>query len=141
MKKLLLACALLFSLVNNTYANNPNLNDDKTGTITGKVLDAILMQPLPYVNIIIKNTKEEILTGSITSDDGTFKIEKIADGKIIVSIQYIGYKTVRKEVTIGKGNYDINLGNILLDEVTEGLDEVTIIAETSTNIYFSSILE
>jgi iron complex outermembrane receptor protein len=132
MKKLLLACALLFSLVNNTYANNPNLNDDKTGTITGKVLDAILMQPLPYVNIIIKNTKEEILTGSITSDDGTFKIEKIADGKIIVSIQYIGYKTVRKEVTIGKGNYDINLGNILLDEVTEGLDEVTIIAETST---------
>jgi hypothetical protein len=132
MKKLLLACALLFSLVNNTYANNPNLNDDKTGTITGKVIDAILMQPLPYVNIIIKNTKEEILTGSITLDDGTFKIEKIAEGKIIVSIQYIGYKTVRKEVTIGKGNYDINLGNILLDEVTEGLDEVTIIAETST---------
>ena len=132
MKKLLLACALLFSLVNNTYANNPNLNDDKTGTITGKVIDAILMQPLPYVNIIIKNTKEEILTGSITLDDGTFKIEKIAEGKIIVSIQYIGYKTVRKEVTIGKGNYDINLGNILLDEVTEGLNEVTIIAETST---------
>lgn len=132
MKKLLLACALLFSLVNNTYANNPNLNDDKTGTITGKVLDAVLMQPLPYVNIIIKNTKEEILTGSITSDDGTFKIEKIAEGKIIVSIQYIGYKTVRKEVTIGKENYNINLGNILLDEVAEGLDEVTIIAETST---------
>lgn len=132
MKKLLLACALLFSLVNNTYANNPNLNDDKTGTITGKVLDAVLMQPLPYVNIIIKNTKEEILTGSITSDDGTFKIEKIAEGKIIVSIQYIGYKTVRKEVIIGKENYNINLGNILLDEVAEGLDEVTIIAETST---------
>ncbi len=132
MKKLLLACALLFSLVNNTYANNPNLNDDKTGTITGKVLDAVLMQPLPYVNIIIKNTKEEILTGSITSDDGTFKIEKIAEGKIIVSIQYIGYKTVRKEVTIGKGNYNINLGNILLDEVAQGLDEVTVIAETSS---------
>lgn len=132
MKKLFLVCVFLLSIMNKTYATNPKSPDDKTGTISGKVLDATLKQPLPYVNIIIKNAKEDILTGGITSEDGSFKIEKIEEGKIIVSIQYIGYKTIRKEVSIKKGNYDINLGNIFLEEAAEGLDEVTVIAETST---------
>lgn len=132
MKKLFLACVFLLFIINKTHATNPKLSDDKTGTISGKVLDATLKQPLPYVNIILKNTKEEVLTGGITSEDGSFKIEKVEEGKIIVSIQYIGYKTIRKEVSIKKGSYDINLGNIFLEEAAEGLDEVTVIAETST---------
>lgn len=132
MKKLFIACALLLSIVNITHATNPKSPDDKTGTISGKVLDATLKQPLPYVNIIIKNVKEEVLTGGITLEDGSFKIEKIEEGKLIVSIQYIGYKTIRKEITIGRNNYDINLGNIFLEEAAEGLDEVTVVAETST---------
>lgn len=132
MKKLFLACTLLVFLTNKTHATNLKSPEDKTGTISGKVLDATLKQPLPYVNIIIKNIKEEVLTGGITLEDGSFKIEKIEEGKLIVNIQYIGYKTMRKEVTIGKGNYEINLGNIFLEEATEGLDEVTVIAETST---------
>ncbi|MFG6687817.1 TonB-dependent receptor domain-containing protein [Mariniflexile sp. HNIBRBA6329] len=132
MKKLFIVYILLFSITNNIHAANPKSPDDKTGTITGKVLDATLKQPLPYVNIIIKNIKEEVLTGGITSEDGSFKIEKIEEGKLIVSIQYIGYKTVRKEITIGKNNLDINLGSIFLEEAAEGLDEVTVIAETST---------
>lgn len=132
MKKSFLVCVFLLSIINKTHATNPKLSDDKTGTISGKVLDATLKQPLPYVNIIIKNTKEEVLTGGITSEDGSFKIEKVEEGKVIVSIQYIGYKTIRKEVSIKKGSYDINLGNIFLEEAAEGLDEVTVIAETST---------
>ncbi len=132
MKKLLFVCFLLFSVTTKSHATNPEKNIDKTGTITGTVLDASLKQPLPYVNIIIKNTKGETLTGGITSEDGTFKIQKVQEGKIIVSLQYIGYKTVNKELTIGRGNYKVDLGNILLEEAAEGLDEVTIIAETST---------
>lgn len=132
MKKLFLACTLLFLLVNKTHATNPNLNDDKTGSISGKVIDANLKQPLPYVNVIIKDLAGATLMGAITLEDGTFKIDKIAEGNIIVSIQYIGYKTLKKEVVIGNNNYDINLGTLLLEEEAQGLDEVTIIAETST---------
>ncbi|WP_372756804.1 TonB-dependent receptor domain-containing protein [Mariniflexile sp.] len=132
MKKLFLACALLCSFVNNIQAANPKPTDDKTGTITGKVLDATLKQPLPYVNVIIKNNKEDIITGGITSEDGSFKIEKIEEGKLIISIQYIGYKTLLKEISINKDNHKIDLGNIYLEEAAEGLEEVTVIAETST---------
>ncbi|GAA3614263.1 outer membrane beta-barrel family protein [Flavivirga amylovorans] len=132
MYKLFLVCILLFSIPTNASATDPEKKADKTGTIFGKVLDAKLNQPLPYVNIVIKNAKGAISTGGISQDDGTFKIEKVAEGKLIVSIQYIGYKTVNKEVILGKGNYIINLGNILLEEETEGLDAVTVVAEVST---------
>ena len=131
MKKLFIACILLFSITA-IKATNLTFPDDKTGTITGKVLDATLKQPLPYVNVIVKNAKEEILTGGITAEDGSFTIEKIEEGKLIISIQYIGYKTVRKEITIKKGNYDVNLGSIYLEESAESLDEVTVVAETSS---------
>lgn len=114
------------------FANNPEPDDDKKGTISGKVLDAKLNAPLPYVNVIIKNASGKTLTGGITLDDGTFKIEKITEGKISVIVQYIGYKTFNKEITIGNGNYNINLGNILLEEELESLDAVIVVAETSS---------
>ncbi|GAA3626808.1 outer membrane beta-barrel family protein [Flavivirga jejuensis] len=132
MYKLLLVYLLLFTISANASITDPKKNADKTGTISGKVLDAKLNQPLPYVNIIIKNTKGETLTGGISLDDGTFKIEKVTEGDILVSIQYIGYKTFNKKVNIGKGNYRVNLGHIFLEESTEDLDEITIIAEVST---------
>ena len=113
MKRLLFLCAILFS-TSIVHATDPDPEIDKTGTISGKVLDAVLKQPLPYVNVIIKTTTSEIITGGITLEDGTFEIKKISEGKIIVSVQYIGYKTYNKEVNIGRGNYKVNLGNIFL---------------------------
>ncbi|MCF7569191.1 TonB-dependent receptor family protein [Sabulilitoribacter arenilitoris] len=132
MKNLFFVCLLLFSIVAQAHTTDPENNADKTGTISGTVLDAKLKQPLPYVNVIIKNTSGEILTGGITLDDGSFEIKNIAEGKVKVNIQYIGYKAITKNVTIGKENYKVNLGNILLEEEVEGLDEVTVIAEVST---------
>ncbi|NMH86396.1 outer membrane beta-barrel family protein [Flavivirga algicola] len=132
MYKLFLVCVLLFTVSTKAHNADPEKNADKTGTISGKVLDAKLKQPLPYVNIVIKNSKGTILTGGISLDDGSFKIEKVTEGDIVVSIQYIGYKTYSKNITIGKGNYRVNLGSILLEEETEGLDAVTVVAETST---------
>jgi outer membrane receptor protein involved in Fe transport len=132
MKRLLFLCFILLSVSVKAHATDPETNSDKNGTISGTVLDANLNIPLPYVNILIKNKEGEILTGGITLEDGTFEIEKIPEGNIVVSIQYIGYKTIKKEVSMGNGNYKINLGNILLEEDAESLDEVTVIAEVST---------
>lgn len=132
MKRLLFLCFILLSISVKAHSTDPETNTDKTGTISGTVLDANLKQPLPYVNILIKNQEREIVTGGITLDDGTFEIEKIAEGNIVVSIQYIGYKTHKKNITIGDNNYKVDLGNIFLEEDAESLDEVTVIAEVST---------
>ena len=111
------------------YANNGEV---RTGTIKGKVVDASINQPLPYVNVVIKNSADEIVTGGITTDDGSFEIKKVPEGNLSVNIQYIGYKTVSTPVVIGNGNYNIDLGNVMLEEDVSSLDEVTVVAEVST---------
>ena len=130
MKKITLLCMLLLSIIAN--AQPPKQNNLRDGSVSGRVIDAQLNQPLPYVNIIVKNATNQTLTGGITKDDGTFEIEKIPEGKITISIQYIGYKTVSKNINLGDDGYKISLGDILLEEDVASLDEVTIVAEVTT---------
>lgn len=130
MKKLITVVLILISLTQ--HAQNSAINLLKDGTITGKVLDKADNQPLPYVTIVVKDETNNTLTGSITDDSGNFKISNITLGKLIVSIQFIGYKTVTKNITLTKDNNKTDLGNIFLEEEATGLDEITVVAEVST---------
>ncbi|HEX9826058.1 MAG TPA: TonB-dependent receptor [Flavobacteriaceae bacterium] len=132
MKKLFLLCLISIVSIMDIQASTVKSDNEREGTITGKVIDLGVNTPLPYVNVVIKNEAGEIVTGGITDEQGEFKIGSVPDGKHYVNIQYIGFKTVTKEVTIGKGNYKVDLGNIGLEEEAAGLDEVTVVAEVST---------
>ncbi|MGB1231844.1 MAG: TonB-dependent receptor domain-containing protein [Winogradskyella sp.] len=110
---------------------NSNLNI-KNGSILGRVLDKQLNEPLPYVNVIVKDTAGKIITGSITDTNGNFNIDNIPEGTFIVEIKYIGYKTITKQETIGKGNYSIKMGDFYLQEDAESLNEVVVVADVST---------
>jgi len=128
MKKLLSIIMLLIAFSIQAQ-DNPQ---PKIGTVTGKVLDANLQQPLPYVNVVIKDVNQKIITGGITNEDGSFSVSQIPAGKSIVSIEFLGYKTETKSIEISNNNKNINLGTINLSESAENLDEVTLVAETST---------
>ncbi len=132
MKKVFLLCLLSIFTIANIQASSTNSDDEREGTITGKVLDLALNTPLPYVNVVIRNEAGEIVTGGITNEQGEFKIGDIPEGKLSVNISYIGFKKVTKDVTIGRGNYRVDLGDIALEEEAAGLDEVTVVAEVST---------
>ncbi|MBR9758270.1 MAG: TonB-dependent receptor [Algicola sp.] len=130
MKHVFFFCVLLGSMLSHAQSSVNTLFKD--GTITGKVIDATLNQPMPYVTIVIKNNAGETITGSITDDNGNFKITSVPEGNIVVNIQFIGYKTITKHVTINKDNFRVNLGQIELEEEAAALDEVTVVAEVST---------
>lgn len=132
MKQLITLCLAMLFIAQNTQATNNNTDALVDGSISGTVLDASLNEPLPYVNIIVKNEQGETVTGSITDNNGKFKITKIPEGNITVTAQYIGYKPVVKELVINRRNRKHNLGNIRLEEEAASLDAVTVIAETST---------
>lgn len=128
MKKLLSIVMLLVAFSIQAQDNS----QPKIGTVTGKVLDVNLQQPLPYVNVVIKDVNQKIITGGITNEDGSFSVNQIPAGKSIVSIEFLGYQTESKSIEITSSNKNINLGTINLSESAESLEEVTVVAETST---------
>ena len=124
---------MLIMVSSTILSAQPNSNSDvKNGSVSGRVLDSELNEPLPYVNIVIKDAANKVITGGITNNDGTFKIDRIPEGDIVVSIQFVGYKTIDKPIKLGKGNYKVNIGDVKLEEEATGLDEVTIVADVST---------
>ncbi len=124
--RVILIC-ILFQY-NFNYAQNTSELD---GSIKGSVIDAHTQEPIPYVTIAIKE-KIKVVTGGITNDNGLFLIDKIPIGTYILEVQFIGYKTVLKQITISKGKGIVNLGEVLIEEDAIALESVEITAERST---------
>ena len=127
MKKIAILLTIFLFLNPALYAFAPT-----TGEISGRVIDSRLNTALPYVNIIVKSESGDIITGGITDENGDFKITNITENTILVSIQFIGYKTLNRKLTLDKKMRKIDLGTLILEEDNSSLDEVTIIAETSS---------
>ena len=83
MKKLLLLIHLLFISIAFAQTSGP-----KVGVINGTITDQITKEKLPYVNIIIKDSSNNVLTGGITNDNGEFSVNKIPAGENIIEIQW-----------------------------------------------------
>ena len=130
LKKTILLLCICISF--NISAQMPKKNISRNGSVVGKVIDANTKEPISYATIVIKDIEEKTITGGITDDKGVFNITKIPEGKNIVEIQFIGYKTFSTDVNLVSGKLKQNIGTIALTEETSNLDEVTVIAETST---------
>ncbi|WP_282069550.1 outer membrane beta-barrel family protein [Olleya namhaensis] len=130
MKKLITIALLLLTF--SIQAQDKTNALPKIGTVTGNVLDVSLNQPLPYVNVIVKDTNNKLITGGITNDEGQFRVTQIPEGTNLITIEYLGFLPQTKTIVITKDNKVIDLGTINLEEAATSLDEVTIVAETST---------
>lgn len=130
MKKLLLLTLSLITL--NSYGQLAKSELPKPGVVKGKVVDQTTNEPLPYVNIAVKDFDNKIITGGITDENGNFTIKKIPKGKSYVEIQYIGYKAHKANIEISIKKKTVELGTIQLLESTAQLDEVVVRAEIST---------
>ncbi len=103
-----------------------------SGSIKGKVIDKKTNEPLPYVNIILKDNGK-IVTGGVTTEDGNFAINKLGLQKYTVEIQFIGYTTVVKNVDL-TADANQNLGTIAILEDISELKDVEVVAERSNMV-------
>jgi outer membrane receptor protein involved in Fe transport len=129
--KLILICLLgtLFSAQAQT-STKPSLVES-AGSITGKVIDKKTNEPLPYVNVIVKEANK-FITGGITTDKGIFYIKNLDLKNYTVEIQFMGYKTVARSVSLSAENKNIDLNTIAIEEDAIQLKGVEIISEKST---------
>ncbi|MEM9340146.1 MAG: TonB-dependent receptor [Bacteroidota bacterium] len=103
-----------------------------TGRLTGSVLDENLKEPIPYVTVAVRESREnDVLTGQLTDSQGKFELRDLPVGKLIVAFQFIGYEAVWQEVTI-RENRTIDLGTLFMREDVALLESVEITAERST---------
>ena len=112
MKILVWACAILWCSLGNANAST-DPSDLKIGSISGKVVDNTLQQPVPFAAIVLKSIEDErTISGGITAEDGTFELKKLEEGTYILEVQFIGYKTYSQQVSISKANRKLDLGTI-----------------------------
>jgi outer membrane receptor protein involved in Fe transport len=107
------------------------LSAQTPGSISGKITDKATKQPLPYVNVVVKENGT-VVNGSITDDNGAFSIKKLALKSYTVEVMFMGYKTLTATANLTDANKEINLGNLTIAEEATTLQEVNIVKETST---------
>ena len=90
------------------------------GTITGSVSDSNTNDPLPGVNVIVKNTTN----GTNTDFNGNFSVNNVKQGDVLV-FSYIGYKTL--EYTVAD-SFNVSIS---LDEDIEALEQVVVLGYVS----------
>lgn len=124
MRKLLLVIITFLLSANTIYAQNPEIQ------ITGKVIESNNNLPVEYATIsILDNNSKTPLTGTITSENGTFSLKTSAKD-FYIEISFMGYETKTfKDFKIVKNKIDLK--TIILSEDNEALDEVVIRAEKS----------
>ncbi len=99
-------------------------------TVTGTVIEASSQLPLEYASIYAQNEKNaSIISGAMTDNKGHFTFT-VPDGTYFIKIDFLGFKTLEIKNIVVDG--DTKLGPLKIQDDTQMLDEVTVIAERST---------
>jgi len=108
----------------------------QNGSITGIVVDKVTKENIPFANVIrilMDNTIS--LDGTVSNDDGTFKLEDLPFGNYHVLISFIGYETdTIKNIHIDEQNQQVNIGEVGLSTLAVALDEIVVKAMAPTAI-------
>lgn len=96
--------------------------------IKGRIFDLVTEAPLPGATVVIQESKPQI--GTITDENGDFRLWNIKPGRYNIAVSFIGYENyLFREILVGTGKeVVINAG---LKELSEQLDEVKVVARTS----------
>jgi hypothetical protein len=91
-------------------------------SISGKVVDE-KNNPLPYVSVLLKRSQDSSYVGGVaTNAEGLFSLSAKENEEYILSVSYVGYKTINKTCKAG------NVGTVVMKEDATMLEEVSVVA-------------
>ena len=98
-----------------------------TATLKGKLVDSVGKQALKDASITVLEAKDSTLdVFGLAKADGSFVVEKISFGEMIVMIKFQGYEAYSKKINFSKSNASVDLGTIYLRLAANDLGEVTV---------------
>ncbi|MCQ2204144.1 MAG: TonB-dependent receptor [Bacteroidales bacterium] len=102
------------------------------GSIEGKINDAA-GNPMEFVNVILyQQDGTTMVKGTISDINGDFTIPGVNDGTFQLKIQMMGYRPVSRTVVLSSQNQHKAKLKIVLEEDSEQLEEVAVVAQKQT---------
>ena len=87
-------------------------------------------QPISFANVILMTVGDStIVKGTSTDDKGAFSIHSIPQDDYILKASFVGFKSYSKQFYLSK---NLQLGDIILEEDAEHLEEISIIYKKPT---------
>ncbi len=99
------------------------------GEISGRVTDAKTKEAVEFAAVALRTlTDSTVEATTVTGKDGGFRLGQVPAGKYDLLISFVGYRPVKKTLSIETGKSSVDLGTILL-EPGLNLSQVTIEGE------------
>lgn len=103
-----------------------------SGVVQGKIVDAKSKEALEFVTVSVRRQgTDALLKGTITDEEGGFVLEGLAEGSYVLTVSYVGYKDLNRDVEITSSSSHVNLSRLLLDEDSQLLGEVEVVGQKS----------
>lgn len=107
----------VFSLLD-LYANEPVEIKKTDANVVGHIIDKKTGEHIPYMTVSLKGTT----IGTTTDATGHYYLKDLPEGKFIIEVRLVGYKTTSKEIFIERGktlevNFELDESSVSLNEV------------------------
>ena len=103
----------------------------EAAVVKGKIVDAG-GSALDFVNVVVISKSDNgAVYGAISDEKGHFVVEGVPAGDYWFEVKFVGYQSVKKEVTIKSLNEEVKIGQIVLREDAKLLGEVEVVGQAS----------
>ena len=103
------------------------VREGDTFSVVGLLIDAETNEALPFVNLaVLDSVDSTFVKGGVTDFEGSFTLQGIPQGNMILRVSSIGYETFTKRFTVTNNT---DLGVMKLYKGAISLDEVVVTAE------------
>ena len=123
--KIKLVVLALFLTISNLLAQ------EKTGSVTGKIIDSKTKEGIGFSTVKIKNAYQ-IIASAMTKEDGSFSFSNLELKPYIVEINFVGYKKYVENIELSETKKTASIGTITLESESKEIEGVTIVKERST---------
>lgn len=97
------------------------------GQIKGRVLDKNSNEALSFVSVsLTQQASKKVVAGATTDADGAFNFQNVKNGNYVLTLNFIGYKQVTKQVTINAKDQHHNFPALYMSEDAQMLKEVQV---------------
>ncbi|WP_119079870.1 outer membrane beta-barrel family protein [Chitinophaga alhagiae] len=107
-------------------------NMPQIGQIYGKLVDAQTKKGVEYASVALLRQKDSsVVTGMLSKPNGDFNLENLPFGPFLLRINFMGYNTIYKKVTVAPQSVSQDLGNIRMEANAKALAEVEVTGQRS----------